>query len=70
MSDQNSDERKASFGCMDRMQEMMQAMMSQKGGPCCPGMEKMAQMMMMASCCPEQSRQESPQEKTDTKKPA
>ena len=68
MSDQNSGGKKAFFGCMDGMQEMMRTMMSQKGGPCCAGMEKMAQMM--GPCWPGQSREESPEDKTDKKKPA
>ncbi|MGC8493686.1 MAG: hypothetical protein ACP5SH_18340 [Syntrophobacteraceae bacterium] len=56
MKDQNSGETKPFPGCMDRMREMMRMMMSEKKGGCCAGMEKMAQMM--ASCCPDQSREE------------
>jgi hypothetical protein len=68
MADQNTGEKKASRSWMDGMREMMRAKMSEKGGPCCAGMERMARMM--ASCCPEQSQEESPEDKTDKKEPA
>ncbi|MDR3569871.1 MAG: hypothetical protein P4L43_17750 [Syntrophobacteraceae bacterium] len=67
MADTNFGEGKAASGCMDRMQEMMRAMMSDKSGLCCPGMEKMAQMM--ASCCQGRSEQEGPADKTNQKDP-
>ncbi len=68
MVDQNTGERKASFGCMDRMQEMMRMMMSEKKGPCCTGMGKMARMM--ESCCRGWRQEEEPADETDRKEPA
>ncbi len=67
MAEQNTDRRKVFPGCMDRVQEMMQMVLSRNGGSCCAGMEKMAQMM--AACCPVQTQEESPADKTNQKAP-
>ena len=60
MADQNTDRSKMPSGCFGKMHEMMQNMMSKKGGSCCHCEETMTEMMQ--KCCSDQTEKLSPAE--------
>ena len=60
MADQNTERSKMSSCCFAKMPEIMQNMMSKKGGSCCPCAATMTEMMQ--KCCSDQTEKLSPAE--------